>query len=30
MKERLRVEEVTGERLGGSLLWLPRNVRGKE
>ena len=25
-KERFRVEKVTGESLGGTLLWLPRGV----
>ena len=29
-KEALRVEEVTGESLGGGLLWLPGKVIGKE
>ena len=29
-KKGLRVEEVTGESLGSALLWLPRNVIGKE
>ena len=28
-KEGLKVEEVTGESLGGALLWLPRNVNRK-
>ena len=28
-KERRRAEEVTGESLGGALLWLPRKVRGR-
>ena len=29
-KEGLRVEELTGERLGGAWLWLPRKVVRKE
>ena len=29
-KERLTVEEARGESLGGSLLWLLRNVIGKK
>ena len=28
-KEGLRVEEITGEGLGGVLCWLPRYVIGK-
>ena len=29
IKEGLRVEKVTGDSLGGTLLWLPRNVIGE-
>lgn len=29
-KEGLRVEEATGESLGSTLLWLPRNLIGKK
>ena len=29
-KEELMVEEVTGESLSSALLWLPRNIIGKE
>ena len=29
-KEGFRIEGVTGESLGGALLWLPRRVIGKE
>ena len=29
-KEELRVKEITGESLNDALLWLPRNVIGKE
>ena len=29
-KERLTLEEATGESLGGALLWPPRNIAGKE
>ena len=28
--EGLRLQELTGERLDGALIWLPRNVIGKE
>lgn len=28
--DKLKIEEVRGESLGGALLWLPRHVIGKK